>query len=96
VSASGPLTPHLTLLGGFMLLDAVQERTGVPATEGRKVLGTPDFTLPLYLIYRLPDAPGSRGSGPLSMAGHAQDDGCFIASVIAAPQWSYCMACRSG
>jgi iron complex outermembrane receptor protein len=85
VSASGPLTPHLTLLGGFMLLDAVQERTGVPATEGKKVFGTPAFTLPLNLIYRLPDAPGLSLSAGLYYFGKQFVDATNARSI---PSWT--------
>ncbi|MET0336120.1 MAG: TonB-dependent receptor, partial [Rhizobacter sp.] len=58
VTAYGQAFPELKVLGGFTWLDTKQSNTGVPATEGKQVIGVPKFQGTLGYEWSLPQVDG--------------------------------------
>jgi len=56
--ATGNLTKALRIVAGAMFLDAKQENTGDPTTEGKRVPGVPQWTANLFLDYAIKPIPG--------------------------------------
>jgi iron complex outermembrane recepter protein len=74
VSLSGQLTSALSLVGGYMHLDAAAERTGNAAIDGRRPVNVPEHTATLLADWRIPAAPGLAASlGWQYVSGRALD-----------------------
>lgn len=58
VNGFGEIVEGLRLLGGFMVLDAVQVKTVQGATDGRKAIGAPGFQANLGLEWDVPFVAG--------------------------------------
>jgi iron complex outermembrane receptor protein len=54
ISAQGTLFHRLMLDGGFTALNARLNDTGIAATEGKRLVGTPPYKSNLYSEYRVP------------------------------------------
>lgn len=73
-SFAGKISQHLTLLGGFSVLDARLTRTANAAMLDKTPQAVPDKLLRLYGEYALPDLPGLVLTGGLSHTGAAWAD----------------------
>jgi iron complex outermembrane recepter protein len=60
--ARGAVTDALTVFGGVTYLDPTVTHTGVPATDGKQVLGLSKVVGSLLLDYRIPLVPGLAAS----------------------------------
>lgn len=58
VLATGLLTRDLRVVTGAMFLDAEQQNTGNPATDGKQVPGVPQWTANVFLDYAIRAVPG--------------------------------------
>lgn len=69
-TAGGKLTEHLTLIGGFTLLDAeITKAKNNPALEGKVPVNVPQRQGRLYLEYALAEVPGLTLSGGANYSG---------------------------
>nr|WP_243457595.1 TonB-dependent receptor [Ottowia testudinis] len=81
----GEAARGLRLLGGMTWLQATQQRTGVAATEGRRVIGVPRFQASLGADW---DIPGVRG---LTLDGRVTHTGASFANAsntLRVPGWT--------
>ena len=58
LSAYGEVTEGLKLLGGFILLDTEQTKTGNASTEGKRVIGVPEVQANIGFDWRVPGVEG--------------------------------------
>jgi len=74
ISAAGELAPGVSLVAGYMFLDAVAERTGNAAVEGRRPVNVPRHTATLLADWRIRAVPGLAASlGGQYLSGRALD-----------------------
>ncbi|HEX5162531.1 MAG TPA: TonB-dependent siderophore receptor [Steroidobacteraceae bacterium] len=83
LQATGRLTPDLRVVTGLMYLDAKQQSTGNPLTDGKRVVGVPEWTANAYLDYRL--APGLFLNGGLYCSSSQKVD---LANLQSIPSWT--------
>lgn len=72
LTATGKLTPDLTLIGGVTLLDAkVKDQKQNPALEGNRPAGVSEHMIKLYAEYDIVPVPGLTLTGGVSYVGAA-------------------------
>jgi len=81
----GEVTRDLRILGGATWLDAKQEETGVPATEGNRVIGVPSFQANLGAEWTLPGVPSVTLDGRVIYTGSSYANDLNTLSV---PSWT--------
>lgn len=84
-TATGSVSPNLTVVAGAMLLDPKTEDTGDPATEGRTPIGVPKATANLWSSYRISAVPGLSVNGGVYYSGAQYADGANTQRV---PSWT--------
>lgn len=58
IMLDGNATRNLTLFGGFTWLDPRLFDTGSASTEGKRIVGLPEFALNVLMQYKVPQVPG--------------------------------------
>ncbi|RZL56618.1 MAG: TonB-dependent receptor [Variovorax sp.] len=70
ITVFGEAMKGLRLLGGVTFLDAEQKSTGVAATDGKKVIGTPTVQGSIGADWDVPGVPGLSLNGRVVATGH--------------------------
>jgi len=74
-TATGRVTPNLTLVGGLTLLDAkVKQQKQDPTLEGKRPVGTANRMLKMYGEYRIPQIQGLTLNAGISYTGASWAD----------------------
>lgn len=81
----GEATRGLRLLGGATWLDARQQSTGSPATDGKRVIGVPRFQATLGAEW---DVPGLQGLALDARAVHTGSSYADSANTLKVPAWT--------
>ena len=85
LTATGRVTPDLTLVAGAMALRARTNNTGDASTEGRRPVGVPKLNTNLYGDYRLAAVPGLFVNAGAYHSSNQYADG---ANTQAVPGWT--------
>jgi iron complex outermembrane receptor protein len=87
LTAAGKVSREFAVIGGAMWIDAKQEGTGNPATEGRTALGVPQYTLPLYVTWQPGFVPGLTLSAGVQHFGRQYIDATNARELPAWTRW---------
>jgi iron complex outermembrane receptor protein len=74
ISVQGTLFQRLLVDGGFTALNARLNDTGIPATNGKRFVGTPSYKSAFYSEYRLPVINGLIVTGDWQFEGERPQD----------------------
>lgn len=81
----GLVATGVRLLGGFTFLDAIQQNTGVPATDGKRVIGTPRDYGSVGIEWDVAQLPGFMVEGRVIYTGSSYADAL---NTLLVPGWT--------
>ncbi|WPL81736.1 TonB-dependent receptor [Bordetella hinzii] len=81
----GQVAPSVRVLGGMTWLDAKQRSTGSAATDGKRVIGVPDYQANLGVEWDIPGVDGLTVDGRLVYTGSSYVDS---ANTLKVPGWT--------